>query len=88
MFKRKSEATEYAGSVSSPTEALLLQYLLNNAISELARDKEYLESTSRGASVDLLLFVKALRASTRNLETLSGILNGKIKSLEETPFAW
>jgi hypothetical protein len=86
VFLRHREAWEFIQSIADPTDRLLVEVALSNAMSALVSDANYQRECST-APFDLLNFARASRGFLRNKQTLRDILDGKVTSIEDlNPF--
>lgn len=86
VILRQSEAWSFVRSISDPTERLLAEVALANALSFLVTDPQGHASLS-ATPFDALTFVQAAHAFLRNRDVLRGILEGRIRSIDDlSPF--
>lgn len=81
-FLRQTEANLYVQSITDVTEHLLTEIALSRAIGAWVNDPAQRDELMR-RPIDLLPFVIAVHAFFRDRAVLEGILEGKIKSLED-----
>jgi len=85
-FLRQSEAWDFVRSIPDPTERLLAEISLANALSFLISDLDYQKRFS-SAPLDLLTFARGVNAFLRNKEVLRKVLDGEITHIDDlSPF--
>lgn len=82
VFLRQDEAWEFVRSISDPTERLLTELSVANALSILVSDPDYHERF-RSAPFDVLLFARASNAFLRNKDILRKVLDGEITHVND-----
>lgn len=86
VFLRQSEAWEFVRSIADPTERLLTELAVANALSFLASDPDYQRRFST-APLDLLTFARGVDALLKNKEILRKVLDGEITDINDlNPF--
>lgn len=86
VFLRQNEAWEFVQSIADPTERLLIELSLANALSFFASDADYQKKFS-SAPLDLLLFARGMNAFLQKKELLRKVLDGEITDINDlNPF--
>lgn len=86
VFSRQSEAWDYVRSVSDQKDKLLLEIALGHALHHLCFDPDY-QSMFERSPMDLLAYARAMHAFLSKHDTIRGVLDGTIQSIEDlSPF--
>lgn len=86
VFLRQDEAWDFVRSIADPTERLLAEIAVANALSFLVSDPDYQERFS-SIPLDLLTFVRGVDAFLRNKDVLRRVLDGEVTHIDDlSPF--
>lgn len=86
VFLRQNDAWDYIRSVADPKDQLLLELALGHALHHLCSDPDY-QSRFERSPMDLLTYARAMHAFLSKHDTIRGVLDGTIQSIEDlSPF--